>query len=118
MAVQRTALSMIGFGFTIYSFFRSIIDKGVLGKALPSAAPARFGLTLISLGVIALALGIANHYRYMRELRDQRADLIAKGFMTGTDSFPVSLALVVAFLLLLLGLVAILSIIFRAGPFG
>jgi len=36
----------------------------------------------------------------------------------GDDSYPVSLTLITAVLLLLLGLVAIAGMVMRAGPFG
>ena len=117
MSVQRTALSLIGFGFTIFSFFRSLIDKNLVGDAVPQGAPGRFGLALVTLGVLLLSGGIATHFRYMRELREQRTEMIAMGMLAGEDRFPVSLALVGAFLLLLVGLLAALRIIARTGPF-
>lgn len=115
MAIVRTSLSMIGFGFTIYTFFTNFMRReGALGL-LPVEAPSRFGLALICLGVLLLALGIANHYRYMRVLRAQRIDFINLGLLPQKDDFPVSLTLITAFLLIMVGVVAALSIIFRAG---
>nr|WP_310522392.1 DUF202 domain-containing protein [Polymorphobacter sp.] len=118
MAIMRTSLSMIGFGFTIYTFFTNYLKRdGALGL-MPAQAPSRFGLSLICLGVLLLALGIANHYRYMKVLRAELQDFIARGLMPDTDKFPVSLTLVTAFLLILVGVVAALSIIFRSGSLG
>lgn len=117
MAIIRTALSMIGFGFTIYSFFRAYTGRELpMGFSIPQGAPARFGLMLVLLGVVLLTFGIINHYQYMRQLRHQRGDFIARGFMPGTSIFPPSLALITAFLLILLGLLAVLGMIFRSGP--
>jgi putative membrane protein len=118
MAIIRTSLSMIGFGFTLYTFTTNFLKReGAMGL-LPQQAPTRFALTLIFLGVLLLTLGIVNHYQYMQSLRTQRADFIAEGLMPTKEMFPVSLALITAFLLALVGLFTGLSIILRAGPFS
>jgi putative membrane protein len=117
MASLRTALSLIGFGFTIFSFFRTLAGNDLLGDALPPLAPARFGLALVALGVITLSLGIYGDVRFNQSLRRQRQTMIDAGLLPGDDDFPRSLALVSAFLLLLVGLFAILSITLRVGPF-
>ncbi len=54
----------------------------------------------------------------MVQLRRQRAEFIECGYLPGTSSFPLSMSLVTAFLLLLVGLAAILSIMLRVGPFS
>jgi len=118
MGVQRTSLSLIGFGFTIFSFFSSMADKRLLSEAIPSAAPVRFGLTLVALGVCLLALGIASHVSYMLQLRRQRTEEGMAKVLPPEPRLPVSLALVAAFTLLLFGLFVVLSLIARAGPFG
>lgn len=118
MAIIRTSLSMIGFGFTLYTFTTNFIQRETSLGILPQQAPTRFALALIFLGVLVLALGIINHYQYMQSVREQRDDLIAEGLMPQKEMFPVSLALVTAFLLALVGLFAGLSIILRAGPFS
>lgn len=114
MAVIRTALSLIGFGFTIHSFFANVL---VQSQVVREEAPTRFGLALIGLGVILLAAGIVNFYRFMQELRFGREDFHARGLLLCKDNFPVSLVLITAFLLLLIGLFAILSIVAHVGPF-
>jgi putative membrane protein len=118
MSVQRTSLSLIGFGFTIFTFFRSLADKKLLDDAIPSAAPARFGLTLVGLGVILLALGILSHFNYMKQLRQQRDDMMVSELLPPEPGLPISLALIAAFTLLIFGLFVILSIMARVGPFG
>jgi putative membrane protein len=117
MAIMRTSLSMIGFGFTLYTFTTNFIKRDGAMGLLPQQAPTRFALTMIILGTLLLALGIANHYRYMMAVRDQRRDFIAQGLLPPDEEFPISLTLVTAFLLALVGLATALSIIFRAGPF-
>jgi putative membrane protein len=118
MSVQRTSLSLIGFGFSIFSFFRSLADKKLLNDAIPAEAPARFGLTLVALGVCLLALGIASHVSYMLQLRRQRVGEGMAEVLPPEPRLPVSLALVAAFTLLLFGLFVILSLMARVGPFG
>lgn len=118
MAVLRTSLSMIGFGFTIYGFFSSFVRRETARGLLSPEAPSRFGLALVSLGVLLLVIGIFNHYNYMQMLRRQRAELIEVGTLRADDPYPVSLALIVAFLLVLVGVLALVSILFRMGPFG
>lgn len=63
-------------------------------------------------------LGTVYHYQYMVQLRRQRAEFIQRGYLPGTSAFPLSMSLVASFLLLLVGLAAILSIMLRIGPFS
>jgi putative membrane protein len=118
MATMRTSLSLIGFGFTIFSFFQGISGREVVAGVIPPRAPARFGLALVFIGVLVLLLGTVYHYKYMMQLRRQRADFIGLGYLPGTSAFPLSMSLVTSFLLLLVGLAAILSIMLRIGPFS
>ena len=118
MAILRTSLSMIGFGFTIYTFFTNFISRDDARGLLASQAPTRFGMALIALGILLMILGIANHYRYMQTLRSLREDFKRRGFLQGGDGFPVSLTLIVSFLMVLLGLWALLTIGLRAVSSG
>ena len=113
MAVIRTALSLIGFGFTIYQFFNKLRDTGVL----TGAAPARnFGVSLVLLGIGMLILGIIYHVMFMLGLRRERSDMKAEGLLHAESGFPVSLVLIVAVILLLIGVAAALSMIGHVGP--
>jgi putative membrane protein len=107
MQTVQTSLSLIGFGFTIAEFFN--------GKDLPvhSAPRARLvGESLLVLGLLLLAMGIWTHSRYRRRLV---RDLIRAG--AGRQSFGVRLSdtpsFLVAILLLLVGLLTLVSILFR-----
>ena len=117
MAIMRTALSMIGFGFTLYTFVTNFIHRDGAAGILNEQAPTRFALSLIFLGVLLLTLGIVNHASYMKGLRVQRETFIADGLLPPKEAFPVSLTLVTAVLLVLVGLLAGLGIMLRAGPF-
>ncbi len=115
MAIIRTSLSLIGFGFTIYQFFERLREQDVMTKA---AAPRHFGLALVTLGVLMLAFGIVFHVQFMLGLRKLRHSMREDGLIHGETVFPVSLTLITAFLLLLVGLAAIVSMEFQVGPFG
>jgi putative membrane protein len=115
MSVIRTSLSLIGFGFTIFQFFQRLREQDVITKA---AAPRNFGLALVVLGVLMLILGIAYHIQFMLGLRHLRNSMAQEGLIHGESGFPVSLTLIVAFVLLLIGLGAIASMVFQIGPFG
>ncbi|MGH7585401.1 MAG: YidH family protein [Gemmatimonadales bacterium] len=115
MSVMRTSLSLIGFGFTIYQVFQKLQESEVLSGA---RAARNFGVTLVALGIGMLVVGIVYHVRFMVGLREERASMKAAGLIHGESQFPVSFTLVIAVLLLIVGLVAIGSMVFRVGPFG
>jgi putative membrane protein len=114
MAVIRTSLSLIGFGFTIYQFFERLRENG----NLTAAGPARnFGITLVALGILMLIGGIIYHVQFMLSLRGERKSMTDVRLIHGRSPFPVSMTLITAILLLLTGIAAIISMIFRVGPF-
>ena len=116
MSVIRTSLSLIGFGFTIFQFFRSLRDSGSGGVGTANSA-RNFGLTLIFLGVGMLIFGIIYHIRFMQELRRERKTMVEEGLLHGELSYPISMTLIVALLMLIVGLLAIFSMTTRSGPF-
>jgi putative membrane protein len=58
MSWTRTAVSLIGFGFTIYQFLRSLERA----SERPDA-PRNFGLAFIGAGVLAMAMGVFQRQR-------------------------------------------------------
>lgn len=115
MSVIRTSLSLIGFGFTIFQVFQKLHDAQVLRSSL---APRRFGEALVVIGIAMLISGIAFHLYFMVGLRKEREAMRQQGLIHAESTFPVSLTLVVALLLLVLGFVAIASMVFDVGPLG
>ena len=115
MSVIRTALSLIAFGFTLYQFFARLLDSNVIQDA---NAGRNFGVALVFLGVGMLVLGIVYHLQFMYGLRLQREAMTQEGLVHGQSVFPVSMTLIIAVLLLLVGLMAIASMVFDIGPFG
>lgn len=115
MSVIRTSLSLIGFGFTIFQVFQKLYEAKILHRA---QEPRNFGVALVLLGITMLVLGIVYHGKFMLELRRERQQMRADELIHGESRFPVSMTLIVAVLLLLIGLLAIVSMVFSVGPFG
>jgi putative membrane protein len=111
MSVIRTALSLISFGFTIYQGFKELREGGAFEGR--THAPRNFGVTLVGLGIVMLLIGIGYHAEFMRELRRTREALVEEGLIHGQSSFPPSMTLVTAVLLLCIGIVAIVSMLAR-----
>ena len=115
MSVIRTALSLISFGFTIYQLFEKARVAGAISHA---AAPRNFGVTLVALGIVMLVVGIGYHVQFMIHLREERKALMAAGLVHGESKFPPSLTLITAVILLVIGIFAIVSMVFQISPFG
>jgi putative membrane protein len=107
MAGIRTSLSMIGFGFTIFSFFRTLARDGLLREGAPEHAPALLGLSLVSLGILVLTFALIGEWRFDQTLRDQRQIFIDAGELRADEPFPRSWVWLIGLLLLLIGLFVI-----------
>ncbi len=105
MAWVRTALSMIGFGFTIYKFLQVVQEQSTLPVLRPQA-PRNLGLMLVGIGTFAVIIACVQHWQYVTKLRPDQ------------PYKPWDLAFIVACLIALLGLLMFGSIILRAGPLG
>jgi putative membrane protein len=114
MSVIRTSLSLISFGFTIFQIFQKLRPISSAGFSGPAR---RFGESLLWLGVAMVIFGIGYHVSFMKGLRAERQQLKDAGLIHGESDFPVSLTLLTAILLLVIGLLAIASIAFDIGPF-
>jgi putative membrane protein len=114
MSVIRTSLSLIGFGFTIAQVFQKLREQDIITKA---AAPRNFGFALVGLGIVMLVLGIVYHVQFMIGLRHLRASMREEGLVHGETIFPVSMTLITALILLIIGVGAIVSMAFHVGPF-
>lgn len=115
MSVIRTSLSLISFGFTIFQIFQKLHENRVLASA---EAARHFGTALVALGIFMLVAGIAYQVIFMYGLRVERRDMKQGGLIYAASLFPVSFTLITAILLLVIGVFAIVSMVFRIGPFG
>src|SRR5262249_37914803 len=114
MSVIRTALPLISFGFTIFQFFQKLAVTSTLGGNQPVR---RFGIALVMLGIGMLIFGIGYHLVFMRGLRRERMQMKSDGLIHANSTFPISLTLLTAIVLLGIGVLAVVSMIFKIGPF-
>jgi putative membrane protein len=104
MAWVRTALSMIGFGFTIYKVLQALQERSTVAVMRPQA-PRNAGLTLIGIGTFAVIVACIKHWKYVKKLRPDR------------PYRPWDPRFTVACLIALLGVLMLGSILLRSGPF-
>jgi putative membrane protein len=60
LAWARTAVSMIGFGFTIYNFYRGFLED--LATAGRADAARNLGLALVAAGTVAMVVAVWNYW--------------------------------------------------------
>lgn len=115
MSAIRTSLSLIGFGFAMVLFFHQV--RGEVGVNLQ--IPARnFGLSLVAMGVGLITIGLIGHRRRFTSLRARMDGLHSRKLLMEGCPYRGSPIAVLAILLLLSGLLVILGILVRVGPFG
>ena len=112
MAIVRTSLSLIGFGFTIYTVFQKLAQSKVL--PLNQDSPRNFGLALIVIGIAMLVMGIWSHLRFQRALTDRRQQLFDLHLLRHSVEYRATPTLAAAAALLLVGLAAFAVIIFNS----
>ena len=111
MAWLRTAVSLIGFGFTIVQFFERLKDMegtGMFRKMRPEE-PRDLGLALIATGVGALAISSWQYRQQLRYLWSGPFKAIA-GAGDKPHRTPAFLA---AMVLMLIGIAAFVSVFFH-----
>jgi putative membrane protein len=109
MSWLRTAVSLIGFGFTIVQFFDRMQDlPGVAPAHFPNA-PRYLGLMLILCGIVALLISVWEYLWTLRYLWGGDFAVVAGVTREGkkTPLFAVAIALI------LIGLFAFFSVLLR-----
>jgi len=109
MAWVRTAVALIGFGFTIVQFFDRLGSLEGAGAPRFPDAPRYLGLMLISCGIGALVISIWQYRAGVRYLRSGAFAGIA-GIEDGPQQTPI---LYVSFALVFVGLFAFFSVLLR-----
>ena len=99
MAWVRTATSLITFGFSVYKFFQFDIKRDSEFSGL--VGPREFGLMMITFGLVSLLAGTVQHVVSLRQLRAQY------------PGAPRSIAALLAGLVSILGIVALVAVVFR-----
>jgi putative membrane protein len=110
MAATRTAIALIGFGFTVAQFFEKLVDKAPEElRHLRPETPRNLGLALIAAGVISLTVFTFQYHRatvYMRS--GDYAELAGIG---GKTMFPATY--IVSVVVILIGVAAFASVFAR-----
>ncbi|MFL5297917.1 MAG: hypothetical protein ACJ798_16190 [Phenylobacterium sp.] len=109
MQMLQTALSLIGFGFTINAYFNDVASRSA--DAYANLMARRVGLAMLALGLLFLAMGIWTQVRY-RQTIALRHGAAHQPWPLG-EALQDSPAFLTAFLLLIVGLLALLSIVIR-----
>lgn len=109
MAIVRTSLSLIGFGFTMYQVFSKA--SALIPRA--DATARNLGLALLILGLALLTMGLISHTRADRQLEQRRERLYQLGLLRREARYSATPTYVTALALLMVGLVALASVIFR-----
>ena len=107
MAVLRTALSFISFGFTIFKFLQYVRESGGEGSPIRAHGPRNMGLALIGIGLFVLVVGSWQHWAFLKRLQSE-----------SEHKFPWSVSLTGSLILGTLGVVAVLTLLVRIGPFS
>jgi putative membrane protein len=105
MAWIRTAISLIGFGFTIFKFFQYVPEENPGAKIMRLHAPRNLGLTLVALGTLSLAGAAWHHQHFLKVLGASRGSRVR------------SLSFLAAIAVVLIGILAFYGILLRRGPF-
>src|SRR5499427_2111413 len=94
MAWLRTAVSMIGFGFTIVQFFERFHEMaGVKAAALPEA-PRYLGIMLIASGTLALIIAAWQYHTLVKYLWSEPYQPITPARHTMTPTYVASILMV------------------------
>jgi putative membrane protein len=103
MGYLRTSISLIGFGFSIPTFF--YILKDVPGfEDLSATRPRILGLSLLILAVVMLVMAIVQQTTFLRRLSKESG-----------RPFPVSVALLSSIVVLAIALSSMVMILMRIG---
>lgn len=97
MAWTRTATSLITFGFTLYKFFEFLHERGEATRGQQVVGARTFGMIMIGVGVVTLIVASVQHRVQMQRLKAHYPEA------------PFSLALILAGLIALLGILGFVS---------
>jgi len=115
MSAIRTSLSLIGFGFVMVVFINQV--SGEVGVNL--RIPARnFGFSLVAMGVGLISIGLVGHRRRFTALKVRMDRLYERKLLLERCPYRSAPVAVLATLLLLCGILVMLAILVRVGPFG
>jgi putative membrane protein len=110
MAAVRTAISLIGFGFTVAQFFERLQLKTPEGaRLLGPNGPRNFGLILIAAGILSMAIFT---WQFDRTASYMRRPPYA-GLAVGRPSEQYAASYIIAATVILIGVAAFASVFLR-----
>jgi putative membrane protein len=107
MSWMRTAVSMIGFGFTIVQFFQRFHDMAGVKEAAHPEAPRYLGLMLIAAGTGALVIALLQYRTLVKYLWSDTYSAITPDRHTMTPTYAASIVTIC------IGLFALVSVATR-----
>jgi putative membrane protein len=110
MAWIRTAVALIGFGFTIVQFFERFADFEGVAAAIRPWAPRYLGLALMGVGVAALLVSAVQYRSFIRYMWGKEFAPIA-GWGDARHNTPIYAITIV---MLFIGLFAFFAVLLRA----
>lgn len=110
MAAVRTAVSLIGFGFTVAQFFQKLVSNGQTGlHDVRAEMPRNVGLVLIGAGVVSLILFTLQYHQARKYMLTGEFGRLAP---PETPAMRTA-AYLVAYVVIFIGLGAFVSVFFR-----
>jgi putative membrane protein len=110
MAATRTAISLIGFGFTVAQFFQKLVNQAPEDlRHLRPETPRNLGLALIAAGVMTLVVFTLQYRRASTYMHS--GDFAALAGMTGKRMH--SSTYLVSIVVILIGVAAFVSVFAR-----
>jgi putative membrane protein len=94
MSWLRTAVSMIGFGFTIVQFFQRFHDMTGVKEAQLPEAPRYLGLMLIAAGTLSLVIAVLQYRTLLKYLWSESFRPITPERHTLTPTYAASIVLI------------------------
>ena len=107
MAWNRTSLSLIGFGFTIYQFLKKVQEIAAGSSVLRPESPRNFGLAFLVIGTLGTLVALYQHHLYTRYLAGPELEDVAIREGMPRSSLP----LVITVFLSVVGIVTIIWVL-------
>jgi putative membrane protein len=118
LAVVRSALGLITFGIVLFEFVEFLLSRPEQATWIPHGVARDVGIGITGLAIAMLVAGLVSGRHMSRRLHVQWNDLRDRGLVAESDRMPTSFVPAVAFLLLLVGIMVIVRMIWRAGYFA
>jgi putative membrane protein len=118
LAVVRSALGLITFGIVLFEFVEFLLSRPEQAAWIPHDVARDVGIGITGLAIAMLVAGLVSSRHMSSRLHVQWDDLRNRGLIAAADRMPTSFVPAVAFLLLLVGIMVIVRMIWRAGYFA